>query len=103
MINSNKSILIVTQYFWPENFRINELVLELKNRGYSIEVLTSIPNYPSGKVFSDYVSDPKRFCDYSGIKVHRVWQITRNKNKLSLILNYISFVVIIDRYESIEM
>lgn len=92
-INSTKSILIVTQYFWPENFRINELAKEFKIRGYSVEVLTSIPNYPSGKVFDDFVSNPEKFRDYSGIKVHRVWQFARNNNKLSLALNYLSFIV----------
>ena len=52
--NNTKEILFVSQYFWPENFRVNELVLEFQKKGYIVEVLTSIPNYPSGKVFPDY-------------------------------------------------
>ena len=47
-------ILIVTQYFWPENFKINDLALELKNKGYEIDILTGIPNYPTGKIFDGY-------------------------------------------------
>ena len=54
---TRKRILVVSQYFWPENFRINELALELKNRGYLVEVLTSTPNYPEGRVFSDFTSN----------------------------------------------
>lgn len=88
-----KKILIVSQYFWPENFRVNELVLELKKRGYIVEVLTSTPNYPKGKVFPDFVSNPQKYKDYFGIKVHRVPQILRRNNSFSLALNYISFVI----------
>ena len=69
-----KKILVVSQYFWPESFRVNELVLELKNRGYVVEVLTSIPNYPAGRVFPDFASNPDKYGDYFGVKVHRVPQ-----------------------------
>ena len=89
----SKKILVVSQYFWPENFRINELVLELKSRGHHVEILTSIPNYPKGKVFSEFASNPEKYKDYYGIKVHRVPQILRRNNHLSLALNYISFVI----------
>ena len=44
-------ILIVSQYFYPENFRINDLALELKKRGHEITVLTGLPNYPKGEYF----------------------------------------------------
>ena len=41
-------ILVISQYFYPENLRINDLVFSLKKRGHDIEVLTGKPNYPSG-------------------------------------------------------
>lgn len=47
-------ILIVSQYFWPENFRINDLALGLQERGHQVTVLTGIPNYPNGSVFDGY-------------------------------------------------
>ena len=47
-------ILIFTQYFWPENFHINEIAKGLKNRKHEINVLTAVPNYPEGKFFPDY-------------------------------------------------
>ena len=47
-------ILVVSQYFWPENFRINDLVKELVNRGHEVTVLTGEPNYPDGKIFPEY-------------------------------------------------
>ena len=88
-----KKILIVSQYFWPENFRVNELASELAKNGNTIEVLTSLPNYPSGKIFKEYAEDPEEFNNYKGIKIHRVHQILRGNNKLTLAFNYISFVL----------
>ena len=84
-----KKILIVSQYFWPENFRVNELASELAKNGNTIEVLTSLPNYPSGKIFKEYAEDPEEFNNYKGIKIHRVHQILRGNNKLTLAFNYI--------------
>ena len=46
-------VLIISQYFWPENFRINDLVLELEKKGHEITLLTGIPNYPDGIIFQD--------------------------------------------------
>ena len=47
-------ILIITQYFWPENFRINDFCKGLVEKGHEIEVLTSVPNYPEGKFYNGY-------------------------------------------------
>ena len=47
-------ILVVTQYFWPENFRINDLTLGLLERGHQVTVLTGAPNYPGGSFFKGY-------------------------------------------------
>lgn len=86
-------ILIVSQYFWPENFRINDLTRELVQRGYSVTVLTGIPNYPAGKVFKEFTQDPKVFVHYAGAKVCRVPMFVRGSGSLRLLLNYLSFVV----------
>ena len=56
-------LLIVTQYFWPENFRINDLVSGLAERGHEIVVLTGQPNYPGGTVFPAFRADPSRNAD----------------------------------------
>ena len=47
-------ILVVSQYFWPENFRINDLVKEWNKDKFQVEILTGIPNYPSGVIFENY-------------------------------------------------
>ena len=47
-------ILVITQYFYPENLRINDLCFSLQEKGHDITVLTGKPNYPSGKFFKGY-------------------------------------------------
>ena len=86
-------ILVVTQYFWPENFRINDLCLELQKRGHEITVLTGIPNYPEGRIFEEYQQDPENFKKLKGIEVLRVPMLPRGKSKLQLLLNYLSFMI----------
>jgi colanic acid biosynthesis glycosyl transferase WcaI len=86
-------LLVVTQYFWPEHFRINDLVSELVRRGYHVSVLTGVPNYPDGRVFPEFKSDAYRFSRYEGARVHRVPMLPRGKSGLRLLLNYLSFAV----------
>ncbi|NQX55199.1 glycosyltransferase family 4 protein [Pedobacter panaciterrae] len=85
-------ILIVTQYFWPENFRINDLALALIERGHDVEVLTGKPNYPQGKFYDSYSFFSKGLEIWNGVKIHRSPLIPRgNSGGLRLMLNYLSF------------
>ena len=87
-------ILIVSQYYYPENFRINDLALEFKNRGHNISVLTGIPNYPTGSFFEGYGIIKKNKEVINGISIYRSPLITRGSgSKIRLGLNYISFVI----------
>ncbi len=86
-------ILVVSQYFWPENFRINDLVEEWGRRGHEVTVLTGIPNYPAGEVFETYRRQPSSFAEYEGAKVFRVPMMPRGTGGLRLMLNYLSFVL----------
>jgi colanic acid biosynthesis glycosyl transferase WcaI len=86
-------ILVVSQYFWPENFRINDLVKEWVQRGHHVTVLTGIPNYPSGKIFDTYRVDPEKFLNYEGARIVRVPMLSRGAGGARLLLNYLSFVV----------
>ena len=88
-----KRLLVVSQYFWPEEFRINELAQALSEKGYEVVVLTGLPNYPSGFIFKEYTTDKSKFSDYHNVSVVRVPIITRRKGNLSLLLNYVSFVL----------
>ena len=86
-------ILIVSQYFWPENMRVNDMAEELVRRGHEVTVLTALPNYPEGQVFEAYREAPEQFASYHGAEVVRVPIIPRGKRSLTLALNYLSFVV----------
>lgn len=86
-------ILIVSQYFWPENFRVNDLTHELVQRGHSVAVLTGVPNYPEGKVFDTFKKDRGAYDYFAGAKVFRVPMLVRGKGALRLMLNYLSFVI----------
>lgn len=48
-----KKILIVTEYFYPEDFKINEIALEWKQKGYEVDILTQNPTYPYGKIYQN--------------------------------------------------
>ncbi|HEY1055081.1 MAG TPA: glycosyltransferase family 4 protein [Emticicia sp.] len=87
-------ILIVTQYFWPENFRINDIALGLVERGHQVEVLTGKPNYPHGKYYNGYSFFSKGTEFWNEIKIYRSKLIPRGKsNGFRLMLNYISFAI----------
>ena len=87
------NILILTQYFYPENFRINDFAKEFKRRGHDITVLTSVPNYPKGKFYKGYGIFKKNREIYEGIKIYRAPVIPRgNGSNIRLSLNYISYV-----------
>ncbi len=85
-------VLVVSQYFWPENFRVNDLCAELVKRGHEVTILTGKPNYPNGEVFKEFLNSPKSFAQYKGGKVVRVPMLARGKNSaFKLILNYLTF------------
>jgi len=87
-------LLVVTQYFWPEDFRINDLVRSLAERGHDVEVLTGKPNYPEGIIFPGYRAWGCQQEQWNGATVHRVPLAGRgSKSAVKLALNYLSFIL----------
>lgn len=87
-------ILIVTQYFWPENFRITDLASALKDKGHDVVVLTGMPNYPTGKLYEGYSWWKKRRDNVTGIPIIRVPLFVRRESKSwQLATNFLSFVL----------
>ena len=87
-----KHILVISQYFYPENFRINDICKEWVKRGYEVTVVTGIPNYPKGKFFEGYGLLKKRKEEYEGIRIIRLPIVSRGKGSIRLALNYFSYV-----------
>lgn len=88
-----KHILVISQYFYPENFRINDICKEWIKRGYEVTVVTGIPNYPQGEFYKGYGWFKKRKECYEGINVVRLPIISRGKGSIRLALNYFSYVI----------
>jgi len=87
-------ILIATQYFWPESFRINEIALALKNRGHEVEVVTGNPNYPEGRFFTGYSAWRTKKENWNGIPIYRTPIFPRGKGSaIKLVLNYFSYII----------
>ncbi len=86
-------ILVVCQYFYPEQFRVNDICFQLAEEGHEVSVLTGLPNYPSGIVNKEYKRFKNRKENINGVKVTRSWLVGRGKGKLGLVLNYVSFVI----------
>src|SRR3990167_7099402 len=85
-------ILIISQYFWPESFRINDLAEGLIARGHRVTGLTGKPNYPDGTFYPGYHFFNKNKESYGAISIIRAPLFPRGKNsKIRLALNYISF------------
>ena len=89
----SKHILVISQYFHPEPFRISDMCRDLVRRGYRVTVLTGIPNYPEGKTYPGYGLFKRRRETWEGMQIIRIPLIPRGKSSLGLIANYLSFVV----------
>ncbi|EXJ23314.1 putative glycosyltransferase [Alkalibacterium sp. AK22] len=89
----SKHILVIAQYFYPEQFRINDICVEWVKKGYEVTVITGIPNYPQGKYYPGYSLFKKRKETYNGVNIVRIPLVPRGNSKLMLALNYLSFVI----------
>lgn len=85
-------VLLVSQYFYPENFRVNDIATEWVKRGYKVTVLTGIPNYPQGQYYDGYSKTEKREEDWNGIHIIRLPIEPRRTGSVNLAKNYMSFV-----------
>lgn len=92
-MQQKKHILVISQYFHPEPFRINDMCMEWVKRGYKVTVLTGIPNYPQGKFYDGYGYTKKRKEFWNGMEIIRIPLIPRGNNAIGMVCNYLSFAV----------
>jgi len=88
-----KKILIVTECFYPEEFKINDIALEWKTKGYDVDVLTIVPSYPLGKVFDGFENKFYQKENYQGINIYRVRAVTGYRESLvKKLVKYFNFM-----------
>jgi len=87
-------ILVVGQHFWPEQFRVNDVVDFMLDKDYEVDVLCGRPNYPSGELAEGYTLWNRKIEKYRGATVYRSFEIPRGDNSnLRILLNYVSFPI----------
>lgn len=87
-----KKILVYTNHYFPENFKINDIVSHFNEQEYSVKVITGVPNYPSGKIFKNYGYFKKTNEIIDNVKVRRLPLVTRGRgSSFRLVLNYLSY------------
>ena len=87
-----KRILVVTQHFWPENFRINDIVEGFLQDGLEVDVLCGLPNYPKGEWFEGYSAHGPWEEHYGTAQVFRAREWPRKGNtSINIFLNYVSW------------
>jgi len=91
-------ILIISQYYYPEQFQINDIAPELVRRGHEVTVLCGVPNYPTGVILNGYRTNEEHknkvdeYYMQTGVRIVYCNQVPRGNNPLKLICNYLSFV-----------
>ena len=86
-------VLVVSQYFWPESFRINDVAKSLLDKGIEVEVLTGKPNYPRGEMFAGYRAWGCQQETYLHMNINRLPLLARAKGGARLAMNYLSFIL----------
>ena len=81
-------LLVISQYYYPEQFRINEVCAELVHRGHKITVLTGRPNYPEGEVYPGYEHLKRE--EHEGVEILRCQIAPRKQGAVRLAWNYLS-------------
>ncbi len=89
-------ILLITPIFQPEPNHLKGLAFarELSRRGYSVQVLTGFPNYPSGSLYPGYRMRWRMVETLDGIEVIRVCHYaSHDLSGLRRMLSYLTFAL----------
>ena len=92
-MKKKRKILIMTNHFYPEQFRINDIAEEWVKRGYIVSVVSQTPNYPNGSYYDGYGLRTNVITQTAGIHIRRLPVIPRGNNSIMLFLNYISYFI----------
>ncbi len=84
-------VLAVTQHYWPEPFNTADMCEGLASRGHEVTVLTGLPNYPEGEIYSGYGGGSNRRQERNGVRIVRSWLVPRKRGVAARVANYYSF------------
>jgi len=87
-------ILFVCQYFYPEVFRGNDIAFHWAEQGHDVHMVSGVPNYPHGRFYNGYGLFKKRHEVINGVKVTHLPIVPRGNNKVTLLLNYLSYLIV---------
>lgn len=94
-----KRILVVSQHYWPENFRITDICAGFAADGCEVDVLCGLPNYPKGEWFEGYRYTGPRRESHAGVQIFRAGEIRRRGNTSLRILPQLYFL---PRYGAVQ-
>lgn len=88
-------ILFISQLYDPEySIKGHALMKHWVDQGHEVEVITTFPNYPMGKVYDGYKVKLVDESYEDQVRITRVWShISHSKSKLSRAWSYISFTL----------
>lgn len=86
-------ILVVCQHYWPEPYPLTDICEELVRRGHIVDLVTDVPNYPMGEIYSGYEGRKQREEVHNGVHIIRSFTIPRKHNAFFRLLNYYSYAV----------
>ncbi len=87
------NILIVSQHFYPDSFRVNDIAKMLVAKGHKVTVITSLPDYATGRVPRECKGLKNRKFNFEGVDVIRTFSVSRRSGVIFRMLNYISFTL----------
>lgn len=87
------NVLVISQYYYPEPFRIHDICEELAKKGHKVMVLTGVPNYPMGQVYAEYKRGKNRYEIRNGVEIHRCFTVGRRKGAFFRFFNYYSYAI----------
>ena len=91
----NKKILIVSECFYPEEFKVNNIAFDWQEKGFQVDILTLAPTYPLGKIFSDYKNKIFHKYEHNGLNIFRLRAVTGYKESFfKKILRFINFMIL---------
>jgi len=81
-----KYIVIISSSFPPEKgaapTRVYNLAHMLQERGCRVEVITAMPNYPTGRIFPGYRGKLRHSETTDGVTVYRTWIYPSNSKNI---------------------